>query len=376
MRRANSSNLRVEADEVTMPREKIVSSEDQEKTRAESRSTSPLADEEERHIWNLRPRTLNEYIGQTSIVDNMRIAISAARKRGDPLEHVLLHGAPGLGKTTLAHIIAAEMGASIISTSGPALEKPKDVMGILSSLEVGDVLFIDEIHRMSRVIEEFLYSAMEDFQVDFVLDKGAYAKTIKVPLKRFTLVGATTRAGMLSAPLRDRFGIFAHMDYYSIEELQRVIQRSARLLKVKIDTDGAKEIARRARGTPRIANRLLRRVRDYAEVEADGVITREIADTALKREMVDEMGLDKLDRAFLRTIIEFYNGGPVGIEALSATLNEETDTLVDMVEPYLLKIGFLNRTPSGRKATRAAYEHLGTTYLGADLKTGQLNFEH
>lgn len=357
-----------------MPREKIVTSEDQEKTSAESRSTSPLADEEERHIWNLRPRTLDEYIGQASIVENMRIAITAARKRGEPLEHVLLHGAPGLGKTTLAHIIAAEMGASIISTSGPALEKPKDVMGILSSLEVGDVLFIDEIHRMSRVIEEFLYSAMEDFQVDFVLDKGAYAKTIKVPLKRFTLVGATTRAGMLSAPLRDRFGIFAHMDYYSTDELQQVIQRSARLLRVKIDADGAREIARRARGTPRIANRLLRRVRDYAEVESDGVITREIADIALKREMVDEMGLDKLDRAFLRTIIKFYNGGPVGIEALSATLNEETDTLVDMVEPYLLKIGFLNRTPSGRKATRTAYEHLGVAYPVADSRSGQLNF--
>lgn len=357
-----------------MPREKLVTSEDQEKKSAESRSTSPFADEEERHIWNLRPRTLDEYIGQASIVDNMRIAISAARKRGEPLEHVLLHGAPGLGKTTLAHIIAAEMGASIISTSGPALEKPKDVMGILSSLEVGDILFIDEIHRISRVIEEFLYSAMEDFQVDFVLDKGAYAKTIKVPLKRFTLVGATTRAGMLSAPLRDRFGIFAHMDYYSTEELQRVIQRSARLLKVKIDNDGAKEIARRARGTPRIANRLLRRVRDYAEVEADGNITRELANIALKREMVDEMGLDKLDRAFLRTIIEFYNGGPVGIEALSATLNEEADTLVDMVEPYLLKIGFITRTPSGRKATRAAYEHLSMAYPVADLRNGQLNF--
>ena len=232
-------------------------------------------------------------------------------------------------------------------------------MGILSGLEVGDVLFIDEIHRLSRVIEEFLYSAMEDFQVDFVLDKGAYAKTIKVPLKRFTLVGATTRAGMLSAPLRDRFGIFVHMDYYSVEELQRIVRRSAGLLKVKTDADGAGEIACRSRGTPRVANRLLRRVRDYAEVEADGVITREIADIALKREMVDEMGLDKLDRAFLRTIIEFYNGGPVGIEALSATLNEETDTLVDMVEPYLLKIGFLNRTPSGRKATRLASEHLG-----------------
>jgi Holliday junction DNA helicase RuvB len=356
-----------------MTREKIVTSENQKRGKAEI--TSPLADNEERYIWSLRPRTLDEYIGQTNIVENMRIAITAARQRGEPLEHVLLHGAPGLGKTTLAHIIAAEMGASIISTSGPALEKPKDVMGILSSLEVGDVLFIDEIHRISRVIEEFLYSAMEDFQVDFVLDKGAYAKTIKVPLKRFTLVGATTRAGMLSPPLRDRFGIFAHMDYYSTEELQQVVLRSARLLKIKIDQEGAKEIARRARGTPRIANRLLRRVRDYAEVEGDGIITKEVADIALKREMVDERGLDKLDRDFLRTIIEFYGGGPVGIEAISATLNEEADTLVDMVEPFLLKIGFLNRTPSGRKATRAAYEHLGIPYPQQDRKSRQLSFE-
>ena len=340
-----------------MTRERIISNED---SAEEQPSPTPIeSDDEKRHLWNLRPRTLDEYIGQSSVVENLRIALTAAKNRQEPLEHVLLHGAPGLGKTTLAHIIASEMGASIIGTSGPALEKPKDVMGILSGLEVGDVLFIDEIHRLSRVIEEFLYSAMEDFQVDFVLDKGAYAKTIKVPLKRFTLVGATTRAGMLSAPLRDRFGIFVHMDYYSVEELQRIVRRSAGLLKVKTDADGAGEIACRSRGTPRVANRLLRRVRDYAEVEGDGTITREIADIALKREMVDEMGLDKLDRAFLRTIIEFYNGGPVGIEALSATLNEETDTLVDMVEPYLLKIGFLNRTPSGRKATRLASEHLG-----------------
>ncbi|HET6453872.1 MAG TPA: Holliday junction branch migration DNA helicase RuvB [Armatimonadota bacterium] len=354
-----------------MAREKIISGEEI----VEEPVQTPIeSDDENRHIWNLRPRTLDEYIGQANVVENLHIAITAAKNRQEPLEHVLLHGAPGLGKTTLAHIIASEMGASIIATSGPALEKPKDVMGILSSLEVGDVLFIDEIHRLSRVIEEFLYSAMEDFQVDFVLDKGAYAKTIKVPLKRFTLVGATTRAGMLSAPLRDRFGIFVHMDYYSTDELQRIVRRSAGLLKVKTDADGAGEIACRSRGTPRVANRLLRRVRDYAEVEADGVITREIADIALKREMVDQMGLDKLDRAFLRTIIEFYNGGPVGIEALSATLNEETDTLVDMVEPYLLKIGFLNRTPSGRKATRLASEHLGLKPT-SNAERPALNFE-
>jgi len=361
-----------------MARKKVVSTEDVEKSPSPVTPGQPrdavnaCADEEERSIWNLRPKTLDEYIGQTSVVENLQIAIVAARRRHEPLEHALLHGAPGLGKTTLAHIIAAEMGASIISTSGPALEKPKDVMGILSSLEVGDVLFIDEIHRLSRVIEEFLYSAMEDFQVDFVLDKGAYAKTIKVPLKRFTLVGATTRAGMLSAPMRDRFGLFAHMDYYSTEELTKVVQRSAKILDIATDTKGAQEIARRARGTPRIANRLLRRVRDYAQVEGDGVITREIADTALRREMVDEMGLDKLDRAFLRTIIEFYDGGPVGIEALSATLNEEGDTLVDMVEPYLLKIGYLNRTPSGRKATKQAYAHLSISFPRKATSTGQL----
>jgi Holliday junction DNA helicase RuvB len=355
-----------------MGRQKIISGEDPQEEPIRSDLVGPAAGDEEHKLWSLRPKILSEYIGQSSVVDNLHIAITAAKNRHEPLEHVLLHGAPGLGKTTLAHIIAAEMGANIISTSGPALEKPKDVMGILSSLESGDVLFIDEIHRLSRVIEEFLYSAMEDFEVDFVLDKGAYAKTIKIPLKRFTLVGATTRAGMLSAPMRDRFGLFAHMDYYSNEELTKVVQRSAKLLNVRTEPAGAREIARRARGTPRIANRLLRRVRDYAEVEGDGVITCEIADIALRREMVDQMGLDKLDRAFLRTIIEFYDGGPVGIEALSATLNEETDTLVDMVEPYLLKTGFLNRTPSGRKATRAAYEHLDIVYLPPGANGGQL----
>lgn len=339
-----------------MAREKMISGDEQEEA---PKRAEVFSQDDDPSQWSLRPKVLNEYIGQTSVVDNLKIAITAASERREPLEHVLLHGAPGLGKTTLSHIIASEMGANIVSCSGPALEKPKDVMGILSGLEVGDVLFIDEIHRLSRVIEEFLYSAMEDFQVDFVLDKGAYAKTIKVPLKRFTLVGATTRAGMLSAPMRDRFGILAHMDYYSSEELTRVVLRSAKILQAEIEAAGAEEIARRSRGTPRIANRLLRRVRDYAQVKGTGIITPEIADIALKREMVDEMGLDKLDRALLRIIIEFYNGGPVGIEALSATLNEETDTLVDMVEPYLLKIGFLNRTPSGRKATRMAYDHLG-----------------
>jgi Holliday junction DNA helicase RuvB len=344
-----------------MGRKKLISPDNHEETpvRAEV-----FSEEDDPSQWSLRPKVLDEYIGQTAVVENLKIAIMAAKARHEPLEHVLLHGAPGLGKTTLSHIISSEMGASIVSCSGPALEKPKDVMGILSGLESGDVLFIDEIHRISRVIEEFMYSAMEDFQVDFVLDKGAYAKTIKVPLKRFTLVGATTRAGMLSAPMRDRFGIFAHMDYYSNEELSRVVLRSAKILQADIESEGAEEIARRSRGTPRIANRLLRRVRDYAQVKGTGVITREIADIALKRELVDEMGLDKLDRSLLRTIIDYYNGGPVGIEAISATLNEETDTLVDMVEPYLLKIGFLNRTPSGRKATRAAYEHLNAVYPG------------
>ncbi len=337
-----------------MSREPSIKGEDPER-----RSPKASPEEEERFILNLRPRTLSEYIGQSEVVESLRIALTAARSRREPLEHVLFHGPPGLGKTTLAHIIAQEMGTKITHTSGPALEKPLDIVGILSNLEAGEILFIDEIHRISRTIEEYLYSAMEDFQVDFVYGKGAYAKTLPYQLKRFTLIGATTRAGLLSAPLRDRFGMTYHLDYYSPEELTRVVERSARILAVRIDQEGAQEIARRSRGTPRIANRLLRRVRDFAEVTAGGVITQKIADEALTREGVDKAGLDRLDRAYLTTIIENYQGGPVGIEALAATLNEEPNTLVDVVEPYLLKIGFVMRTPAGRRVGEAARIHLG-----------------
>ena len=339
-----------------MARERVLRGDEENR-----QPSSAQADADER-IKSLRPRSLDECIGQKQVVENLRIAITAAKNRGEPLDHVLFHGPPGLGKTTLAHIIAREMNTNIVSTSGPALEKPKDLLSIVSNLDEGDVLFIDEIHRLSRVTEEYLYPAMEDFQVDLVIDKGAFAqKKLKISLKRFTLVGATTRAGALSAPMRDRFGIFCHLDYYSHDELVQVAKRSAGILGVRIEHEGAVEIGRRARGTPRIANRLLRRVRDYAEVEGDGIITQEIARTALAREGIDVLGLDRLDRALLSTVIDLYRGGPVGIEALSATLNEEVDTLVDMVEPYLLKIGFLIRTPSGRKATEAAYRHLGRT---------------
>ncbi|MDE2482357.1 MAG: Holliday junction branch migration DNA helicase RuvB [bacterium] len=314
--------------------------------------------EDEVYGASLRPRRFDEYVGQERVVENLRIAIDAAARRGEPIEHVLFYGPPGLGKTTLAALIARELGANFRPTSGPTLEKPKDLVGILTSLEDGDVLFIDEIHRLGRVVEEFLYPAMEDFQIDFVVDRGAYAKTIKLPLKRFTLVGATTRAGMLTAPLRERFGIVHHLDYYAVEELERIVTRSAGVLGVPIDPDGARTIARRSRGTPRIANRLLRRVRDFAEVRADGTITADVAAQALAREGVDELGLDRLDRAFLRTIIEQYGGGPVGIAAIAATLTEDAETLEDVVEPYLLKTGFVVRTASGRKATSDAYRHL------------------
>jgi Holliday junction DNA helicase RuvB len=324
--------------------------------------------EDEIYGASLRPRTFDEYVGQRKVVDNLRIAIDAAKGRGEVLEHVLFYGPPGLGKTTLASLIARELNANFRPTSGPTLEKPKDLVGILTSLEAGDVLFIDETHRLGRVVEEFLYPAMEDFQIDFIVDRGAYAKTIKLPLKRFTLIGATTRAGMLSAPLRERFGIVHHLDYYDVADLERIVLRSAGVLNVPIDAEGAHTIAARSRGTPRIANRLLRRVRDYAEVRASGRITRDVADLALLREGVDELGLDNLDRAYLRTVVENYGGGPVGIAAIAATLTEDAETLEDVVEPYLLKHGFVVRTAQGRKATPAAYAHLGAVSKAAAVQ--------
>ncbi|HEV2260903.1 MAG TPA: Holliday junction branch migration DNA helicase RuvB [Candidatus Rubrimentiphilum sp.] len=326
------------------------------------RSVSPVDSlEDEVYTATLRPRTFDEYVGQTTVVDNLKIAIAAARQRNEPLEHILFYGPPGLGKTTLAALIAKELGSALRPTSGPTLEKPKDLVGVLTSLEEGDIFFIDEIHRLGRVVEEFLYPAMEEYQIDFVVDRGAYAKTIKLPLKRFTLIGATTRAGMLSAPLRERFGIMHHLDYYDVAELKRIVLRSAGVLGVPIDDAAAELIAARSRGTPRIANRLLRRVRDFAEVRADGRVSAPVAEEALRREGVDELGLDRLDRAFLRTIIEQYRGGPVGIAAIAATLTEDAETLEDVVEPYLLKSGFVVRTANGRKATADAYAHLGAS---------------
>jgi Holliday junction DNA helicase RuvB len=325
-----------------------------------ARVVSPAASagEDDVDAATLRPHTFDDYVGQAQIVDNLKIAIDAAKRRGEPLEHVLFSGPPGLGKTTLAGLIARELGGALRPTSGPTLEKPKDLVGILTALETGDILFIDEIHRLGTVVEEYLYPAMEDFQIDFLVDSGAYAKTLKLPLKRFTLVGATTRAGMLSAPLRDRFGIMHHLDYYAVAELERIVLRSAQVLAIAIEPDGAATIAKRSRGTPRIANRLLRRVRDFAEVRAAGVITGVVADLALGREGVDVLGLDRLDRAYLTTIAVQYGGGPVGINAVAATLAEDVETLEDVVEPYLLKTGFVLRTASGRKITASALAHL------------------
>ncbi|MDD2389792.1 MAG: Holliday junction branch migration DNA helicase RuvB [Desulfobacterales bacterium] len=309
-------------------------------------------------IQSLRPETMADYVGQRETVETLKIAIEAAKQRSEPLDHVLFHGPPGLGKTTLAHIIANEMGGNLTVTSGPALEKGGDLLGILTHLEYGDVLFVDEIHRTPKIVEEFLYPAMEDFAVDFVFDKGVHARSHRFKLNHFTLVGATTRVGLLSSPMRDRFGIFKSLNFYSEDDLVKIVERSASLLEVKIDIDGAFELSRRSRGTPRIANRLLKRVRDYAQVKADGTITRALVQASLSLEGVDEMGLTHLDRSYLNTIIEFYGGGPVGIEAIAATLQEETDTLVDVVEPYLLKIGLILRTSSGRRASDAAGKHL------------------
>ena len=318
-----------------------------------------LPSDDEAEILSLRPSRLSEYIGQREIVETLNIAIEAATRRQEPIDHVLFHGPPGLGKTTLAHIIANEMGGQLTTTSGPALEKGGDLIGMLTHLEEGDILFIDEIHRTPKAVEELLYPAMEDFAIDFVFDKGIHARSHRYRLNRFTIVGATTRVGLLSSPLRDRFGIFRNLDFYAENDLIRIAKRSAKLLDTDMDDAGARELALRSRGTPRIVNRLLKRVRDYAQVRADGIITRNTVTAALKLEGVDTKGLTRLDRKYLRTIIEFYHGGPVGIEAIAATLQEESDTLVDLVEPFLLKTGLLIRTSSGRKASESAFKHLG-----------------
>ena len=317
----------------------------------------------------LRPQSLDQYVGQEKAKENLLIFLEGAKGRNEPLDHVLLHGPPGLGKTTLAAIIANEMGTALRKTSGPAIEKPRDLAAILTNLQENDVLFIDEIHRINRAVEEILYPAMEDKKIDIITGQGAFANTVCLPLKNFTLVGATTRAGQLSSPLRDRFGIDLKLEMYTVAELQNIVERSADILSIPIESDGAKEIALRSRGTPRIANRLLRRVRDFAEVTADGVITLKVADNALTRLEIDEIGLDSNDRRLLQNIIENYNGGPVGLEAIAATINEESITIEDVYEPFLMQRGFLTRTPRGRCVTKKAYEHLGLLHPGNEQLT-------
>ena len=352
-------------------RERVVTGSDDSGSSAERRAEELLRDRAERNsssagMNDLRPRRFADYIGQRDVVNSIQIAVDAAKHRGDTLDHALFHGPPGLGKTTISQIIAREMDTTLVHTSGPALDRPADVVGILSNQKYGDVLFIDEIHRLSHAVEEYLYSAMEDFRVDFITGTGAFAKTINLPLQKFTLIGSTTRAGMLSPPLRERFALTYHLDYYSVEELTQVVKRSATILSVPIDEGGAVVIAKRSRGTPRIANNLLRRVRDYAQVRGDGTIDGNVAAEALQVEGVDDLGLDRLDRLYLETLAKNYNGGPAGINALAASANEEVQTLEDVVEPFLLKIGFIMRTPQGRRATPQGMLHVGASVESAD----------
>ena len=337
----------------------------------ENRIVAPnmIAGESEENDYSLRPKTLSEYIGQEKVKENLAIYIEAAKKRGDALDHVLLYGPPGLGKTTLSAIIAHEMGVNIRITSGPAIEKPGDLAALLTNLQPGDVLFIDEIHRLSRAIEEVLYPALEDFAIDIIIGKGPAARSIRIDLPKFTLIGATTRAGQLTSPLRDRFGVIQLLELYSTDELCRIIQRSAVILGVACDKDGAYEMASRSRGTPRIANRLLKRVRDFADVMGNGVITKKIAKIALDRMEIDELGLDSLDKRMLTMIIKGYNGGPVGLETLASAIGEEAVTLEDVCEPFLMQLGFIARTPRGRCATELAYKHLGI------LRDGQTSLD-
>jgi Holliday junction DNA helicase RuvB len=340
--------------------------------RKDLKSTSPRSivgqETEDDAIFNisLRPRVLLEFIGQQEVIANLKVVITAAKQRKEPLEHVLLSGPPGLGKTSLAHIIAHEMGSRITATSGPAIERAGDLIGILTNLEKCDLLFIDEIHRLSKAVEEFLYPAMENYQIDFVIDKGPYAKTIKFNLKPFTLVGATTRSGLLSAPLRGRFGMFYHLDFYDSQELSLIVQNSANQLGIKIDRVASFEIAKRSRGTPRVANRLLRRIRDYAQVEKKDRISLDLVNSATQALGIDKGGLDEIDRRFLKVLLENYDGGPVGIEALAASLNEDSGTIMDTIEPYLLKAGYLKRTSRGRFATEQSFKHFGLSFKSSE----------